>query len=132
MTSSLMDPSPARTGIPSVNGFLLWLWPLTAAPQRSFRANAMWLHKHLAALQSSGRQAGGPKRAASAMSATQANHSRMLPVLTLLTSMHTHIYDSYEYTYKLCCSVSCYIDSRIRQEGRLLKTHQQLIGSREC
>jgi hypothetical protein len=69
MTSSLMDPSPARMGIPSLDDFLLWLWPLTAAPQRSFRANAMWLQKHLAALQSSGRQAGRLERAASAAQA---------------------------------------------------------------
>ena len=72
MTASLMDPSPARTGIQSLDGFLLWLWPLTAAPQRAFRANAMWLHKHLAALQSSGRQAGRPERAASAAQAVVA------------------------------------------------------------
>ena len=37
-----------------------WLWPLTAAPQRAFRANAMWLHKHLAALLQSGSGAGKP------------------------------------------------------------------------
>jgi hypothetical protein len=35
-----------------------WLWPLTAAPQRSFCANAMWLHKHLTALLLSGSVAG--------------------------------------------------------------------------
>ena len=73
MTSSLMDPSPARTGIPSVNGFLLWLWPLTAAPQRSFRAKAMWLHKHLAALQSAGHQAGKSERVPSAAQAIATN-----------------------------------------------------------
>ena len=59
MTSALMDLSSSRAGILSLEDFLLWLWPLTAAPQRSFRANAMWLHKHLAALQSSAHQAGG-------------------------------------------------------------------------
>ena len=72
MTASLMGPTPARTGILNIDGFLLWLWPLTAAPQRAFRANAMWLHKHLAALQSSGHQAGGPMRAVPAAPAASA------------------------------------------------------------
>ena len=71
MISSLMEPSPARAGITSLEEFLLWLWPLTAAPQRAFRANAMWLHKHLAALQSSAHEAGVPKSAASAVPAAE-------------------------------------------------------------
>ncbi len=57
-TLSLMESEASRAGPGSMSQLMRWLWPLTAAPQRSFRANAMWLHKHLAALVLSGSGAG--------------------------------------------------------------------------
>ena len=58
VTKDLIDTREARMGPASLGEFLEWLWPLTAAPQRLFRANAMWLHKHLAPLLLSGDEAG--------------------------------------------------------------------------
>ena len=60
VTLGLMESKAFRTGPDSMRQLMDWLWPLTAAPQRSFRANAMWLHKHLAALLLSGSGAGKP------------------------------------------------------------------------
>ena len=58
ITLALLEPQASRTGPASLQEVMHWLWPLTAAPQRAFRANAMWLHKHLAALLQSGSGAG--------------------------------------------------------------------------
>lgn len=58
VTLSLLEPKASRTGPASLQEVMEWLWPLTAAPQRGFRANVMWLHKHLAALHQSGTGAG--------------------------------------------------------------------------
>ena len=46
----LRHSKETRPGAPDLDTFLDWLWPHTGAPQRRFRANAMWLHKHLAEL----------------------------------------------------------------------------------
>jgi hypothetical protein len=45
-----MKDRAGRTGAADLPGFLDWLWPQTVAPHRFLRSNAMWLHKHIAAL----------------------------------------------------------------------------------
>lgn len=50
VVESLREADPARAGPPDLAAFLTWLWPLTAAPERRARANAQWLHRHLATL----------------------------------------------------------------------------------
>lgn len=50
VVESLKKSKPDRVSIQDLAEFLEWLWPLTAAPQRFLRGNAVWLHKHMSAL----------------------------------------------------------------------------------
>ncbi|KAK9813338.1 hypothetical protein WJX73_001242 [Symbiochloris irregularis] len=79
-------PAPATAAsLTSLNAFLRWLWPLTAAPERQCRGLCMWLHERLCELllkdQMSSTGGDAPQRTAISVWLTQlaAEQSKTVP-----------------------------------------------------